>query len=343
MQAITGKKEYLARFLYRSGLLALGDRLRFGERDRLTILGYHRICHIEEETGFPFDLDLISGSPEQFRWQMEYVRRHWTPITFDPVLAAIDERALLPRRALIVTFDDGFDDNYHYAFPILRELGIPATFFVATDYIDAASTFWFDRLAHLVYRAPHGVFALPELGLRLPLSDVPSRRLAADRVLAVFKAIGDSERRAWLDTIEARYGKYADPQAAALSAPLTSVQIREMSRAGMEFGSHSASHPILAALEPAQLRRELIDSRAALETLTGKPVRVLSYPNGLAPDINDAVMQTAKEAGYRLGLSYLHGKNRLARLDAFRVRRQPVERYLSRPYFVARLNLPGIF
>lgn len=336
-------KEHLARFLNSSKLLALADSWRAGPRDRVVILAYHRVMELGDESRFPFDPELVSASPEEFRWQMQYLRRHWSPMTLAGLLDVIDGRAELPPRAVIVTFDDGFQDNYQYAFPILRDLGIPAAFFVATDYVDAAQTFWFDRVSHLLFSMPVGELALPRLGLRVQVDGVPSRRAASEQLVEALKRVPDPERRELVAELEVRYGRYADAGMQYLSRTLTSAQIHEMSRAGMEFGSHSASHPILARLDPASLRDELTRSRAWLEALLGKPVQILSYPNGLVPDISAAVISAARAAGYRLALAYLRGSNRIMGLDPFCLRRQPVERYLTRSYFMTMLNLAGLF
>ena len=89
------------------------------------------------DDGFAFDPGLVSASPEAFRRQMIHLREHFHPVTCREVVAALDGGPPLPRDAVLVTFDDGYDDNHAFAFPILRETGVPATFFVATGHIDS--------------------------------------------------------------------------------------------------------------------------------------------------------------------------------------------------------------
>ncbi|MBL8524644.1 MAG: polysaccharide deacetylase, partial [Betaproteobacteria bacterium] len=83
-------------------------------KSEITILAYHRILNSWDEEHFPFDVELISASCEDFAWQMEYVRSHYSPIAFRDVIAFLDGKCALPPRPLLVTFDDGFDDNYHH-------------------------------------------------------------------------------------------------------------------------------------------------------------------------------------------------------------------------------------
>lgn len=338
-----GKKDVLAQLLHRTGLLGLADRCRFGPRDRLLVLAYHRVRDIGDERRYPGDPELVSATPGEFRWQMEYLRKHWQPITLGDVVAAIHGRGSLPRRAVVVTFDDGFADNYDHAFSILRDVGVPATFFVSTGYIDSAETFWFERLAQLLHCAPAGELSVSACPATLVLDGVESRREAKVRLLRALKAVPDGARRAAMAELEERYGARVQTGEDGGSRPLTSAQVREMSRGGMEFGSHTVTHPILAQVEDDQLERELVDSKQALERLTGAPILTLSYPNGQAADIGPKVVAAAKKAGYRLGLSYMSGANRLGALEHFCLRRQPVERYVTRPRFMAALSLAGLY
>ena len=82
------------------------------------------------------------------------------------------------------------------------------------------------------------------------------------------------------------------------------AQIAEMSKGGMEFGSHSVTHPYLTTSEPDWLRAELEASKAALEEHTGKAVTALAYPFGL---YDDTVMTAVREAGYRTACTIEQG------------------------------------
>ncbi len=119
--------------------------------------------------------------------------------------------------------------------------------------------------------------------------------------------------------------------------------VREMSAAGIEFGSHTVTHPILSTVDDEALNRELVNSRQKLERELGKPVSILAYPIGEASAFNDKVIGAAQSAGYRIGVCYVEGVNRLDDLDRFRMRRQHVELHISRDYFLGLLSLPEVF
>ncbi len=288
--------------------------------------------------------DLISASRADFAWQMQYVKERYDPITFQILIDALDGKVSLPKRPIIVSFDDGFDDNYHNAFPILKSLDMPATFFIATGYIGGDKPFWFDLAAHILYRAPAGVMPFQELGLSLSLDDsVASRRLATLKLIRAFKKISNQQRLDFMEGFQRQYGALVDASQAHLSRSMNWNQVREMSAAGIEFGSHTVNHPILSTVEDQELNRELVHSRQKLEQELGKPVSVLAYPIGEATAFNDKVIGAAQSAGYRFGVSYVEGINRLNKLDRFRMRRQHVELNTSKDYFSGLLSLPEVF
>ncbi len=102
---------------------------------------------------------------------------------------------------------------------------------------------------------------------------------------------------------------------------------------GMEFGSHTHTHPILSRLEPAQLEAELTESRRILERELGRPCEVISYPVGMGEAVDGDVATAARRAGYRLGCTYETGTNALPKQEVFDMRRQHVERYVTREHF----------
>lgn len=338
------KKEYLARILAATGLYGLCRFLRHRLIKELPILAYHRIYGLEDKTAFPFDPELISASRANFAWQMRYIKARYNPITFQMLIDALDGKALLPKRPLVITFDDGYDDNYHNAFPILKSLGIPATIFISTGYIGSSKPFWFDLVAHIVYRAPNGFMVLDDLQLTLQLDDdVASRRAATHKLLRKLKQVRNKQRLSFLEWLECDYASVVDTTSFPLSQPMTWDQIREMHTAGIEFGSHTITHPILSQLDDKALEYELAVSKQQIEQELDNPISVLAYPVGEITAFDERVIQAAQSTGYRLGISYIKGVNRLDKLDHFSLYRQHVESYTSKYFFTGLLSLPEIF
>lgn len=338
-----GHRAFLARCLAGGRLLLPAGRVRAACRQHLPVLAYHRVLDVARDDDYPFDLELISASIDSFAWQMDYVRRNFDPITFRHLVRAIDGEEKLPKRPVIITFDDGFDDNYHSAFPILSAHGIPATIFLATGYLDGPRTYWFDRLVQLLLAMPAGPLVVPASSEPLWLPhDRAGRRLTARRVLEVLKRIPNELRLEWLRRIEQEHGTCADPEDLR-SRPMTWNHVREMALDNIEFGSHSVTHPILRQVSDPDLRVELVESRRAIERELGRTCDVISYPVGREVGFDDRVQHAARGAGYRLGVSYLSGSNRLPIETHFALRRLHIERDTDRAWFAAMLQLPDLF
>lgn len=331
-----------ASFLRRSGVLSL---LRAGRRLRsifVPILGYHRVWNLSSEPAFDYDLNLISADTASFRQQMQFLLRHYDPIRLSDLMLAIEEGEPLPPRPVVVTFDDGFEDNYTHAYPVLRELGMPATMFVSTGLISSDVTFWFDRVSQLILANPG-----KEVGVGLDRVVIPAdregARFATDQVLRLLKRVTNRMRLETLAEWEQTLGPAAGPGHTAYSRPMTWDQIREMASEGIEFGSHTVTHPVLTRCDDAELEYELTASRDALASELGQVPVSISFPVGGAAAFDERVIDMARRAGYRIAASYIHGMNAFETLDRFALRRIHVERYHDMDYFASMLEYPEWF
>jgi len=322
----------------RAPLSWLHDRLR----QPLLILAYHRVMPIPDEATYPFDLELISASPEQFDEQMAYLREHFNPVTLSSVVDHILEGRTLPSRPVVVTFDDGYDDNLHFAGPILKKQGIVPTIFLSTDYVGANEPYWFEMVAYLMMRIPVGRIALPGTGTPLPTEDTAAaRRASAGQLQEQLKRLPHAEVMALLAQWKAEFASFIDTDEFKLSRVLDWDQVRAMDGQGFEFGSHSKSHAVLANLDEAKLREELGDSRLCLERELGHPIRTLAYPVGKTFAFSASVQRVARDSGYVIGAAYISGVNWLGQLNTFDMRRHNVERYHRKERFSAMTAVPN--
>jgi len=336
-----GRRDALARLVAGAGADRLALRARSGASRSLAILAYHRVIDMGPEDEFPFDPELVSAGIEDFRWQMRTLAERCTPIALSEAARRLASGEPLPPRAVAVTFDDGHRDNHTHAFPILRETAVPATIFLSTAYIGGRATFWFDRVAHLLYRTHRESIELRALDLRIELADVASRRRAAARVLAAMKEVPDARRREALEELASAAG--LDGEDDPRSGALTWEQVREMRAGGVEFGSHTVSHPILSRVDDRMLERELGDSRREISERLGTPADLLAYPVGGESAYDERTVATARACGYRWALTYVSGVNPWPVADPYRLRRLHVERYTTRPRFAAMLAFPRLF
>lgn len=335
------KKAQLAEVCNAAGLFGLAPMLR--NRRQFSILAYHRILDIP--ANFKFDKELVSASKRDFEWQVEYVAKHFTPVTLSELMQCISNDLDLPKGAVLITFDDGFSDNYDTAYQVLKRVGVPATFFVCTDYIGKDQPFWFDWVVYLLNNIAPGDYPIGDGAFMLSLGDgVQSERDAlARRFFQYLKSVPDTTRQGAVAQLSSQCAVAVPAGGFADSRPMNWEQLREMASNGMEIGSHTKSHPVLSQLTPDELVEEVTQSKALIEAETGKTVNSLSYPVGGAAAYNDEVAAVVRDSGYLAACSYVSGANRVRGADHFALQRLHVERYVSQAMFKALLHTPRIF
>ncbi len=134
-------------------LLGLHSLFRFLHRHSLTILLYHGVAPKRDIGIYNYRKKFID--PLIFARQMEYLRRKYTILPLEEAMRAL-ENGTLPPYAMAITFDDGYANNYTYAFPVLRAHSVPATVYLTTDFVEHKKPLWVDRLEYLVGMAPEG-------------------------------------------------------------------------------------------------------------------------------------------------------------------------------------------
>ena len=276
---------------------------RWYGHDSLTVLAYHRVVD-HTAPDFVGLVRNVSASPESFEEQMRMVGREYNPVALGDLAAALDGTSL-PERALLVTFDDGYRDNHDQALPILSEYSIPMVVFLATDHIGSDQPFWWDLVAWMFESAGPRIAELPLLG---PTSWEEPHDAAVAWVAAA-KDVFDLERISALSELGDALGTPPIWSAFA-NNHLDWDLVRAMQRSGVAIGAHTCSHPILARLEPAEARRQVVASVEKVTVETGVPPTAFAYPNGLPGDFDDDSVSAVSEAGIDLAFTLLPGPAR---------------------------------
>ena len=334
------KKQLLAKFVSITGAGSFAARFLKQDISYLPILAYHRIKNINSSTGNP---SLVSASIADFKWQMQYIKESYTPISFETLDRCLSGLLPWPNKPVIITFDDGFGDNYHNAYPILKKLNIPATFFISVDYIDSNKQFWFEGLYKTLKSAPEGHYKIDKNEFSFTLTNSKKERDTVIQLLFKQLATVENDQRELIVEQIFKLFKRHDTVSNQNDTPLTSEQIIEMSANGMEFGSHSMSHPFLNRLNIENLNLELKSSKEAIEKLTQKKCLSIAYPNGKKDNVNDDIYHAVEQANYHFGCLYSGGVNHTEKLQPFELNRIAVEHTIGHAYFKMRLELPAIF
>jgi len=344
-------RERLAGWLHRAGALrAVMELRRHAPAPLLSIITYHHIA--DQHPSYPYDPNVADASPAQFRRQMETLARYGTPIGIDDLIAAVGG-ARLPRNPVMVTFDDGYRSCHDVALPILRAVGMRATFFIATSFVNERRLYWWERIALLLGQArrakrqtalityPHRLtldLERPETGDLLTDLVKDTYDLDLDRFLG---ELGVALGVEWSRQIEA---SYAD------GLIMTWDQIRALARAGMDVESHGRHHRVLQTLDAEALDDDLAGSRRDLEAQLGRPVRALAYPVGRRIHGEQRIRTALTAAGYQIGMSNHSGVNRwwppalrgLAPIDPFDLRRLATDRTISDAMFLTQVAVPRL-
>lgn len=270
-----------------------------GGKRGLSIFIYHRVLPAHDEL-FPDELDSAC-----FDRQLTIIKSLFNVIPLIDAVRHLRDGTLPPRTACI-TFDDGYADNAEVALPILLRHGVPATFFVASGFLNGGRM-WNDSVIEMVRRSPAGTLDASALGLGVhSVSTVGQRRAAIGDLIRQLKYLDMDVRLARVNQL-----------AALLRLPLrddlmmTSEQVRTLHRAGMDIGGHTVNHPILAAAPAPLARYEIAEGKRMLEELIGSPVRLFAYPNG-KPGADYRAEHTAfvRELGFEGAVSTAWGASR---------------------------------
>jgi peptidoglycan/xylan/chitin deacetylase (PgdA/CDA1 family) len=341
-------RERLAALLERSGALgAVMSLRRYVPVPNLSIVTYHHVA--EHDPSYPYDPDVADATPAQFRRQMETLAKYCTPIGVDELIRAVEGQPL-PKNPVMVTFDDGYRSCHDVTLPILRAVGVRATFFVSTSFIEERRLYWWERIALAMAQTKltKATITYPER-IEIEPQDPKVRRkllnlikgtssLDIDRFL---NELCSALKVEWTTEIEHEY---------ANGLIMTWDQVRALARAGMDVESHGRRHRVLKTLDNDMLADELAGSRADLEAALGRPVRAVAYPVGRSIAREARIRDAIASAGYRIGLTNASGVNRVWPLsmrgvmpiDPFDVRRLSTDRSMSDAMFLTQVAVPQL-
>ena len=267
-----------------------------GRRARLSILIFHRVLRETDP--------LLPDVPDARRFDtiLRWLGDWFNVLPLDRAVHLLAD-GTLPARTAAITFDDGYADNHHVALPVLQRNGMSATFFIATGFIDGGRM-WNDTIIEAVRTCQRRRLDLRDIALGAhDLGTVDQRRSAIERLIGELKYLAPDERSRRCDAIAAAAGGTLPHDLMMCGADIVALR-----RAGMQIGAHSVTHPILASIPDADARREIAESRRALETILDERVRLFAYPNGKpGVDYRPVHAQMLRELEFDAAVSTAHG------------------------------------
>jgi peptidoglycan/xylan/chitin deacetylase (PgdA/CDA1 family) len=293
---------------------------------QVVIITYHRISDKKD------DWYTEKLSPESFERQVEYICQNYEILSLNALISYILEKKTLPKKAATITLDDGYKDNYVYAYPILRRYHVPATMFLATGHVGTADLFWWDKVRYVVEHTKVERIRLAEAGDYV-LESALDRRVAGYTISQRLRNLSEQRKNLLVEELLNVAGVDI-PSGLGKELILSWNEVRKMSGEGIDFGAHTVSHPILTELPLGLARREIVESKKHIEEAIGKPANFFSYPSGI---FNDEIVKIVSESGF-VGAVTTNPKWITPRTNPYKLGRMAV----SQDYNLFRVILSGL-
>lgn len=277
------------------------------------ILMYHRVLPSgDSDVDTPWtkvrSLPGIVVTPTTFEKQVHHLSTHYHLISLGDLVIRLESGQSPPDRSVVITFDDGWRDNYQYAFPILKRFRAPATIFLSTGYIGTEQVFWPEKIIQAVTVARESgaddskVATIADPVIRRALAESltvgsPDIVPALDRLINLLKTADHNLR----DRITNLFPADGDHSVRVM---LNWDEIQEMAEHSIEFGAHGVNHDILTEIDGEHQRREIEQSCAVLRHKLSPPVLTFAYPNG---NYDGSIRRQVVDAGARCAVATIPG------------------------------------
>jgi peptidoglycan/xylan/chitin deacetylase (PgdA/CDA1 family) len=304
-------RDWAKKTILASGALRLAGNLHGRSA---AILMYHSV--LPDPSLQADSLGGIVHSGSAFRAQMELLARDYHPISLNQTVKHLRDGEDFPKRSVVVTFDDGYADNYEVAMPILNQFAVPATFYVTVDCVENKRLPWPSRLRFAFRRTKQtswtGSKTDSQTGsnpkswnLSSPLNREEAFLAACDSCCQLSGAVQEE----FVRRIE--HELQASLPADSGSLMMSYDQLRELAGHGHVVGSHTMTHPNMAQLKVDDARRELAESKQRLESRLGSPIKHFSYPcPALEPHWSERTLEQSRAVGYETAVTTNSGLTR---------------------------------
>ncbi|TKB46624.1 polysaccharide deacetylase family protein [Thalassotalea mangrovi] len=271
---------------------------------------YHRIGDPGETQ---YDPNLFSCSAEQFEAHLKFFKSNFDVISLDDLMTIMRNNSPIKDRLAIITFDDGYQDNFNLAYPLLKSANLPATFFIATDFIDNPLVPWWDEVAWLLKNTEINHQQLKKWQLPINWYKAP----VTEQIRIMLRFMKQNHRLSMAEklAILRKASGYQDNELTiSESLFMNWDMLREVLSNGISIGSQTCSHQILSHLNEAQQEQEIVESKRRLEQQLDTVISAFAYPVGGENSYNEITTNLLRKSGYQLAFTFLHklGANLLA-------------------------------
>lgn len=302
---ISRVKGYLAHLLHSFRIFSLYHK--YALQGRAIILMYHRVLPSNNQLTIPIQPGMYV-STKGFKIHLSYLASKFSIIPLEELVDRLKKDKDISN-CCAITFDDGWLDNYTYAFPILRKLQVPTTIFLVSGYVGSYRWFWSEEVSWCLYASVRKSIhaSLLPVDLRNVVFEIRSKgqgkmEVLVDKFLSQMKS-WPMERRT--EVVRKCMRLRQDTKLAKDRLLMNWEEVREMSQSELiTFGSHTMSHALLDQLPVRLVREEIEGAIRVIEEKTGRPTDLFAYPNG---NYNDSVIRVLNEVGVKAAVTTKRG------------------------------------
>jgi peptidoglycan/xylan/chitin deacetylase (PgdA/CDA1 family) len=238
---------------------------------------------------------------DNFIEQMEYLKRHYNPISLTELVAGAEEKRVFKSRITVVTFDDGYENNYLVAKPILERLGIPATFFCVSEFVGGDNPLWSDLVRIYVNGASRCNDKAAVVLTRI--NNLLSEYGPADynNLIEILKMVPVHLKNQVVSMLENGTEIGKSEREINLLRGMRPYQVKELAKSDLfEIGAHSVSHEILTQCSKEEAKRQITESITRLSQITESEIALFAYPDG---DYNADMEAFVRQAGCKAAVT----------------------------------------
>jgi peptidoglycan/xylan/chitin deacetylase (PgdA/CDA1 family) len=303
--------------------------------NQIPILMYHRVTPQNEKWSMSAtDLNI-------FEKQIKWLNRNFNIIKLSELIQIFQAGKINDKKyqkAVVITFDDGYKDNYLYAYPILKKYKIPATIFLTSGYIDTGNLFWWDIVGYIICHTKKKNIDIPNFG-KFSLIDNKEKFNCISFLLKKFKKIPNNLKNNYIINLQ-NICEIIVPPGLGKKMILSWDEIREMKDNGITFGVHAATHPNLTNISLAEAEKEIKNSKKMIENQLKTDATLFAYPYGSKLDYNSEIIKLIKNIGFKGAVTTNYGLVNKYNIDSiYSLPRIWVSNYYSR----FKIEVSGIF
>jgi len=312
--------------------------LKFINRKKIRVLMYHGVDN--QQTDFNSDDPSLVISTKNFEKQIKYLSKSYNIISTHGLASHIKKKIPFPSNSVVITFDDGLKNNFINAFPILQEHNAKATIFLIAGYIDTLKINWLNRFYYAIKKIGIGEF-VEEFKRGFPaysnLIGKAGQKDVMEYIEFILKyKVDDNIRKKF---IQGLYNKFRIKinKEKIKDLYLSWKEIKKMADAGISFGSHTSTHPVLSTLNYEKAKKEIVNSKQNIEVELNKKINLFAYPYGDRESFDLDTKKILTDCNYLCAFSTIDGFNSL-NSDLYELKRIFI---VDEPFYCFKLRIEG--